>query len=148
MTLIERILGKASEPEWASRIASCTVDTDCRNGSGTDTGDCFNGRCVPIAFGWGGGLALAAFEMAEAAGVGLILEPSDNATLFGEDQGRYLIACSFDKAEALMTAAARAQVSLMTIGKFSGSKVRFSTSEAPLHELSDIYNSAFQLAIG
>src|SRR6056300_332108 len=40
-----------------------------------------------------GGLALAAFEMAEASGVGVTLDTSDTATLFGEDQARYLIAC-------------------------------------------------------
>ncbi|TMV81314.1 phosphoribosylformylglycinamidine synthase subunit PurL, partial [Thioclava sp. BHET1] len=49
-----------------------------------------------------GGIALAAFEMAEAAGLGLTLDSSDTATLFGEDQARYLISCSFDQAEALM----------------------------------------------
>ncbi|WP_286789426.1 AIR synthase-related protein, partial [Thioclava sp. UBA3469] len=36
-----------------------------------------------------GGLALAAFEMAEEAGLGVTLEADDIATLFGEDQGRY-----------------------------------------------------------
>ncbi|MGI9371864.1 MAG: AIR synthase-related protein, partial [Hyphomicrobiales bacterium] len=35
-----------------------------------------------------GGLALAAFEMAEAAGVGVCLDANDTAMLFGEDQGR------------------------------------------------------------
>ncbi|MGR3374872.1 MAG: phosphoribosylformylglycinamidine synthase subunit PurL, partial [Pseudooceanicola nanhaiensis] len=43
-----------------------------------------------------GGLALAAFEMAEAGGVGVHLDETDTAQLFGEDQGRYLIACNFD----------------------------------------------------
>ena len=51
-----------------------------------------------------GGLALAAFEMAEASGVGVTLDAADTATLFGEDQARYLIACNFDQAEALMAA--------------------------------------------
>jgi phosphoribosylformylglycinamidine synthase subunit PurL len=57
-----------------------------------------------------GGLALAAFEMAVAGGLGVTLEAGDTAPLFGEDQGRYLIACSFDKAEALMVAAGQAGV--------------------------------------
>ncbi|NDI04303.1 MAG: phosphoribosylformylglycinamidine synthase subunit PurL, partial [Rhodobacteraceae bacterium] len=52
-----------------------------------------------------GGLALAAFEMAEASGVGVTLDAADTATLFGEDQARYLIACNFDQAETLMAAA-------------------------------------------
>ena len=39
-----------------------------------------------------GGLALAAFEMAEGAGLGLTLTTADIATLYGEDQARYLVA--------------------------------------------------------
>ena len=52
-----------------------------------------------------GGLALAAFEMAEAGGIGVTLDAHDTPTLFGEDQARYLVACDFDQAEALMVAA-------------------------------------------
>jgi hypothetical protein len=44
--------------------------------------------------------------MAEAAGVGVSSTAATPPTLFGEDQGRYLIACNFDQAEALMIAAA------------------------------------------
>ncbi|MEM9247208.1 MAG: phosphoribosylformylglycinamidine synthase subunit PurL [Pseudomonadota bacterium] len=86
-----------------------------------------------------GGLALAAFEMADAAGIGLTLDAADTATLFGEDQGRYLIACSFDKAEALMVAAARAGVPLTSIGRFGGQTVRISASEASLDALSQLW---------
>ncbi len=89
-----------------------------------------------------GGLALAAFEMADAAGVGVILDASDTPTLFGEDQGRYLIACSFDKAEALMVAAAQAGVPLTSVGRFGGSSVRMGGSEAPLEELSALWREA------
>jgi hypothetical protein len=53
--------------------------------------------------------------MAEAAGdVGVTLDAADTPTLFGEDQGRYLIACNFDKAEALMVAAGQAGVPMVT----------------------------------
>jgi phosphoribosylformylglycinamidine (FGAM) synthase-like enzyme len=37
-----------------------------------------------------GGLALAAFEMAEAAGLGLMIDSAEIGFLFGEDQARYL----------------------------------------------------------
>ncbi|NBQ51363.1 MAG: phosphoribosylformylglycinamidine synthase II, partial [Marivivens sp.] len=94
-----------------------------------------------------GGLALAAFEMAEAAGVGVSLDASDTPTLFGEDQGRYLIACSFDKAEALMIAAGQAGVTLQTVGKFGGTDVSFGGSSAPLAELTEIFRSSFYTAI-
>ncbi|RMA41497.1 phosphoribosylformylglycinamidine synthase subunit PurL [Rhodophyticola porphyridii] len=90
-----------------------------------------------------GGLALAAFELAEAAGVGVTLEAGDTPTLFGEDQARYLIACSFDKAEALMVAAGQAGIPLTTVGRFGGEMVRFGGSEAPLEELATLYRGAF-----
>ncbi len=95
-----------------------------------------------------GGLALAAFEMAEAAGQGLTLTLHGAPTLFGEDQARYLIACDFDQAEALMIAAAQAGVPLTTVGRFGGDKVRIGTSVAPLAELAALYRSAFANAIG
>ncbi|MDT8327850.1 MAG: phosphoribosylformylglycinamidine synthase subunit PurL [Roseovarius sp.] len=90
-----------------------------------------------------GGLALAAFELAETAGVGVHLDSGDTATLFGEDQARYLIACNFDQAEALMIAAGQAGVALHSVGKFGGDTVKFGDCEAPLAELSAIYRGAF-----
>jgi phosphoribosylformylglycinamidine synthase len=95
-----------------------------------------------------GGLALAAFEMAEAAGVGVHLDADDMATLFGEDQGRYLIACNFDQAEALMTEAGRAGVPLSSVGRFTGDSVRLGRSEAPLAELSALYRGTFGAVFG
>ncbi|MFD1511418.1 phosphoribosylformylglycinamidine synthase subunit PurL [Lacimonas salitolerans] len=95
-----------------------------------------------------GGLALAAFEMAEAAGVGVHLDEGDSAQLFGEDQARYLIACNFDQAEALMIAAGRDGIPLKTVGKFTGDSVRMGGSEAPLAELSALYRGGFGAALG
>ncbi|WP_281967399.1 phosphoribosylformylglycinamidine synthase subunit PurL [Roseovarius nanhaiticus] len=90
-----------------------------------------------------GGLALAAFEMAEAAGVGVHLDSDDTATLFGEDQARYLIACNFDQAEALMTSAGQAGVTVTSVGKFTGDTVRMGGSKATLDELSRIFRGTF-----
>ena len=90
-----------------------------------------------------GGLALAAFEMAEAAGVGVHLDTDDTAILFGEDQARYLVACNFDQAEALMTEAARAGVTVTSAGKFTGDEIRMGSSRAPLDELSHIFRTSF-----
>ncbi len=81
--------------------------------------------------------------MAEAAGVGVSLDTSDTATLFGEDQARYLIACDMDQAEALMVSAGQAGVAIATVGKFTGSSVKFGASDAPLADLATIYRSAF-----
>ena len=94
-----------------------------------------------------GGLAMAAFEMAEAAGVGVSLDSDDTATLFGEDQARYLIACNFDQAEALMGEAGRAGVTLETVGKFGGDSVSFGNSSTSLAELSQTFRGAFVAAI-
>ncbi len=94
-----------------------------------------------------GGLALAAFEMAEAAGVGVTLDAGDTPTLFGEDQARYLIACNFDQAEELMAAAAQAGVPLAMVGKFGGDTVSFGGTSAPLAELAAIYRSSFAAAV-
>ena len=82
-----------------------------------------------------GGLALAAFEMAATANVGLTLDSADTPELFGEDQARYLIACNFDQAEALMGAAAKADIPVAFVGKFGGDDVTLGGSSAPLAEL-------------
>jgi phosphoribosylformylglycinamidine synthase len=90
-----------------------------------------------------GGLALAAFELADAAAVGVHLDSDDTATLFGEDQARYLVACTFDQAEALMVAAGQAGVAIATVGKFGGDTVSMGGASAPLTELSTIYRTSF-----
>ncbi|GAA6207767.1 phosphoribosylformylglycinamidine synthase subunit PurL [Cognatishimia sp. WU-CL00825] len=94
-----------------------------------------------------GGLALAAFELAEAAGVGVVLDASDTPALFGEDQARYLVACNFDQAEALMVKAMAAGVPIHSVGRFTGDSVKFGGSVAPLCELSEIFRSSFQDAV-
>ncbi len=95
-----------------------------------------------------GGLALAAFEMAETAGIGVTLDDGSTPQAFGEDQARYLVACSFDQAEALMVAAARAEVPVATVGRFGGDRVRIGQSQADLAELSHIFRTAFANAVG
>ena len=94
-----------------------------------------------------GGLALAAFELAEKTGVGVTLDASDTPTLFGEDQARYLVACNFDKAEALMTAAGQAGVPVISVGKFGGDQVRFGSVSAPLADLAEVFRTSFAAAV-
>jgi phosphoribosylformylglycinamidine synthase subunit PurL len=58
-----------------------------------------------------GGLALAAFEMAEAAGIGVTLDDGDPAHALSARIRRAIsIACGFDQAEALMVAAGQAGI--------------------------------------
>ena len=94
-----------------------------------------------------GGLALAAFEMAEKAGVGVQIDTGDTPALFGEDQARYLVACNFDQAEALMAAAGQAGVTVTTVGRFTGDSVRMGGSEAPLADLAATFRSSFAAAV-
>ncbi len=94
-----------------------------------------------------GGLALAAFELAEAAGVGVCLDDAPTEFLFGEDQARYLVACNFDQAEALMIAAGQAGVPLVSVGRFTGDAVKIGGSEAPLSELADTFRTSFAGAV-
>ena len=116
------------------------LDAEKRNGDFIRTNHALIKACTDLS---DGGLALAAFEMAEAAGVGVQLDADDTPTLFGEDQARYLVACNFDQAEALMIEAGRAGVPIRSVGKFTGDTVKFGTSEAPLSELSAIYRNSF-----
>ena len=94
-----------------------------------------------------GGLALAAFELADAAGVGVTLEAGLIAELFGEDQARYLIACSPPHAQALLQAA-EGEAQLAQVGTFGGADVSFGGSAAPLAELSATYRQAFAQTLG
>jgi phosphoribosylformylglycinamidine synthase II len=95
-----------------------------------------------------GGLALAAFEMAEAAGLGLSLPSADIGQLFGEDQARYLIATDPAGAKVLAAAAKVAGVAMAQVGIFGGSTVNFGGDSADLAELSALYRSAFAKAVG
>jgi phosphoribosylformylglycinamidine synthase len=95
-----------------------------------------------------GGLALAAFEMALAARTGVTLDTGDIGELFSEDQARYLVACAFDGAEALMVAAGKAGVPVALVGRFGGDDVSFGGSSAPLSELSEIHRTALSSWLG
>ena len=63
------------------------------------------------------------------------------------DQARYLIACNFDQAEALMVAANHAGVTLTMVGKVGGTDVSFGNHSAELSELTQVFRSSFAAAI-
>jgi phosphoribosylformylglycinamidine synthase subunit PurL len=68
----------------------------------------------------GGGLLVALAEMAMAGGTGAVLElPEEAGLLFGEDQGRYILATKTP--DALFHAAERAKVPVRRIGHSAGS---------------------------
>jgi phosphoribosylformylglycinamidine synthase subunit PurL len=95
-----------------------------------------------------GGLALAAFKMAEHAGLGLTLTSDHIGDLFGEDQARYLVACDPRDLAAISRHAADAGVAVTVAGTFGGDTVRFGASSAPLAALSALYRTAFAKAVG
>jgi phosphoribosylformylglycinamidine synthase II len=95
-----------------------------------------------------GGLALAAFEMAEAAGQGLWIERGDIPFLFGEDQARYLLAVPQEALAGLEEAAEAAGVALALVGQFGGDTVCLGADAAPLADLSKTYRGAFAAALG
>jgi phosphoribosylformylglycinamidine synthase len=90
-----------------------------------------------------GGLALAAFEMANHAGLGVAVETDDTAQLFGEDQARYLIAATPENAESLRAAAESAGLKLAQVGTFGGDTLSFGTIGALLSDLSKLYSESF-----
>ncbi len=95
-----------------------------------------------------GGLGLAAFEMAEGAGLGVTLATADVATLFGEDQARYLIACAPEAAAAIEAAGLAAGASVARVGSFGGDAVDFGGDSASIADLSALYRGAFARAVG
>ncbi len=95
-----------------------------------------------------GGLALAAFEMAEGAGLGLRIDGAGTGFLFGEDQARYLLAVAPDAVAGLQEAAGKAGVPLAVVGRFGGTDVTLGGDSAPLADLSRLYRSAFAAALG
>jgi phosphoribosylformylglycinamidine synthase len=95
-----------------------------------------------------GGLALAAFEMADAAKTGVWVDSGSISQLFGEDQARYIVACGLTSAADLIEAGEKAGVKVTQMGQFGGTSVCFGTDSAPLAELSSLYHSAFAKAVG
>ncbi|MDQ2065527.1 phosphoribosylformylglycinamidine synthase subunit PurL [Xinfangfangia sp. CPCC 101601] len=123
------------------------VDLEAERKNGTFLRD--NRKAVRAASDLGdGGLALAAFEMAEAAGLGVTLNQAETAFLFGEDQARYLVALSPEALDGLQAAAATAGVALSVVGEFGGNTVVLGAESAPLAELSALYRGAFAAQIG
>ncbi len=86
-----------------------------------------------------GGLALAAAEMALAGNVGVEIvseaEMDPAVWFFGEDQGRYLIACAPDAIPEVTAAAAAAGVPLRPVGRAAGTALRLGPASVKLADL-------------
>jgi phosphoribosylformylglycinamidine synthase II len=95
-----------------------------------------------------GGLALAAFDLAQGAGIGVTLTSDDIPALFGEDQARYLLAVAPADLAPLTAAAKTAGVPLTPVGTFGGDRVTLGTDSAALTDLSHLYLTAFAASVG
>ncbi len=94
-----------------------------------------------------GGLGVAGAEMALAAGLGVALEAHGEfeplGWFFGEDQGRYLVACRPEACDALVDAALEAGVPVRDAGRVGGATVRLGGSEVLLDELAEVHRTGF-----
>ncbi len=90
-----------------------------------------------------GGIALAAFELAEMGNIGMEIDISDTDTLFGEDQARYIIASNFDQAEALFVNAREAGVVICKIGTLGGDQIKFGEFYSGKEKLFNSFRTSF-----
>ena len=90
-----------------------------------------------------GGLALAAFEMADSSELGVTLHLDGTEQLFGEDQARYLLAVSPENRDALLAQAELDGIPATVVGTFGGEMVTFGSSSTPRATLSILYRTAF-----
>ncbi|MHA3914544.1 phosphoribosylformylglycinamidine synthase subunit PurL [Halovulum sp. GXIMD14793] len=75
-----------------------------------------------------GGLAVAAAEMALAGDTGVVIGAEDIGTLFGEDQGRYLLACAAGKAAEVLSLCEQRNVAATSAGRFEGTEIVLGSS--------------------
>jgi phosphoribosylformylglycinamidine synthase II len=81
-----------------------------------------------------GGLAVALAEMAMAGRLGASIDPFEGAAhgfLFGEDQGRYVVAARPDKAAAIVEEAGKAGIAIQQVGIAGGDALTL-PGEAPI----------------
>ena len=94
-----------------------------------------------------GGLAIALTEMAMAGGIGVIINTGADASapwLFGEDQGRYLISCSAEKASEILSELQAAGLTARQIGLTGGDAISFAGgASVPLKTLRDLHEGWF-----
>ncbi|HYJ58446.1 MAG TPA: phosphoribosylformylglycinamidine synthase subunit PurL [Methyloceanibacter sp.] len=120
-----------------TRGAPPPVDLDAERRTGDLVRGLIRSLCLSAAHDVSdGGLLVAIAEMALAGRLGVALDSVSgplpaHALWFGEDQARYVVAASPDKADAIHKAAAVAKVPLRLLGKVGGDAIVLA-GEAPL----------------
>ena len=95
-----------------------------------------------------GGIALAIFEMATQSNLGFNLFERDISFIFGEDQGRYLVGCSLDKANKLIDESVKNDVHTEIVGGFIEEKIQIGRYNSSINELSPLYKNSFENSFG
>ncbi|MEM7239026.1 MAG: AIR synthase related protein, partial [Pseudomonadota bacterium] len=99
-----------------------------------------------------GGLALGSAEMALAADLGIAIDAHASLSamewFFGEDQGRYLVACDAADLAKLTEAAIATQMPLRRIGTVGGDVVALGDRSIALADLRDSHQSGFARLMG
>ncbi|MEL6268012.1 MAG: AIR synthase-related protein, partial [Pseudomonadota bacterium] len=99
-----------------------------------------------------GGLAVAAAEMALAAGTGVEIEAHGElaplAWFFGEDQARYLLAAREDDLHRLVALALEAGVPVRRVGRAGGGTVRLGAHGLALADLAEAHAAALPRLMG
>jgi len=90
---------------------------------------------------------MAAFEMAESHAVGLTVEDGDTGWFFGEDQARYLLAVSPDRAQDLLKEAKAQNIPARSVGRFGGDALTLGDAKAPMNDLKALFHDSFETAI-
>jgi phosphoribosylformylglycinamidine synthase len=100
-----------------------------------------------------GGLAVAVAEMALASGCGARIDGAPEGAspagwFFGEDQGRYLLACAPGDAAALLEAAEGAGVPARAVGALEGAAVTLGAAPVSLEALRAAHEGGFAAMMG
>lgn len=99
-----------------------------------------------------GGLAIAAAEMALAGDIGVGIEAhgefAPDAWFFGEDQGRYLVACRREHANRVVDMAVASGVLTRWAGHVGGDAIRLGGVSVPLADARDAHEGGFGRMMG
>ena len=99
-----------------------------------------------------GGLAIAATEMAIAGQVGAIVRSSDTLDdarwFYGEDQGRYLLACAESDVDSLIDVFTSQGVTAVQVGQFTGENICLGNGSVPLNEVAKLHDEGLQKLVG
>ena len=117
-----------------------TVDLHAEKIAGNFVRACHKQKLITAAHDISdGGIATAAVEMAMAANIGVSLIDGNTGWYFGEDQGRYLLAC--EDSNALIKAAELAGVPAQTIGRFGNEEIKLGSAVIKLNDVTEVHET-------